>query len=380
MRVLFLADDYPPAVGGIQTFAAALPAAVAAEGHQVAVVARSGRGAGELDARASYPVLRCPARSKAGAVARFRRACLVAPEALGGPPDWVVATKWFPEGPAALLAGGSAPVALIAHGREFLPQDSRWLKRPVQRWVLRRAGVALANSEYTAANLRLAGVPPQRIRVIYCGVEALRYQVPREQVEKLRGDLRLRGKRVLLTAGRLVARKGHDVVLRALPQVLASSGEVHYLVVGDGPERARLVALAAELGVAAHVSFLGRLSDELMPAHFAVCDAFVMPSRDIPGQPIEGFGIAYLEAAAAGKPAVAGRSGGAPEAVLDGVTGLVVDPQSPAEVATAVTRLLQDASLATGLGRAARERVEREFTWARVAERFLAALAAHPSA
>ncbi len=376
MRLLFLADDFPPTVGGIQTLAAALPGALAALGHHVVVVARDRSGAARVDAGVSFPVLRRRAGSKAGVIFSFRRGCRQVAPRLGSAADWVVATKWFPEGPAALLAAGDTPVALIAHGREFLPAASHWLKRPVQRWVLGRIACALANSQYTAANLLAAGVPRPRTSVIYCGVEPARYGVGRASVERLRDELGLRGKRVLLTAGRLVERKGHDVVVRALPQVIAEIPDVHYVILGDGPQSPCLRAMAAGLGLADRVTFRGRVPDDAMPAHFALCDAFVMPSRDVPGAPIEGFGIVYLEAAAAGKPAIAGRSGGAAEAVLDGQTGLVVDPCAADQVAEAAVRLLRDHELALRLGEAGRERVEREFTWERVAERFVAALSA----
>lgn len=377
VRFLFLATDFPPARGGIQTFSHELPRALVCKGHQVAVAALAAPGAAAGDASLPFPVVRRSAPcGKLGAIVALRRGCPAAARELAGPPDWLVAMKWMPEGPAAVLARRKlgCRLALVGHGREFLPSDSRPIKRPVQRWVLRAADVALANSHYTAGNVVASGVPGERVRTIYCGVRPERYEVDEGRVQALRERLGLAGKQVLLTAGRLVARKGHDVVIRALPQVLAQVPDVHYLMVGGGPEEDRLRSLARRHGVEDAVTICPDVPDEDMPSFFHLCDMFVMPSRDIPGAPIEGFGIVYLEAAACAKPCVAGWSGGSPEAVRDGVTGLLVDPTDAEELCRAVLRLLSDPHAAARLGAAGRQRVLDRFTWSHVADRFLAAL------
>jgi phosphatidylinositol alpha-1,6-mannosyltransferase len=175
---------------------------------------------------------------------------------------------------------------------------------------------------------------------------------------------------VILTTGNLVARKGHDMVLRALARLDTEIANVTYLVVGDGPARSDLESLATALGVRDRVVFAGRALDADLPALYALADVFVMASRERRDEnDVEGFGIVYLEAAACGKPVIGGRSGGIPEAVVDGVTGLLVDPSDPDDIAKTLASVLADSELAARLGLQGHARVVRDFTWARAADR-----------
>jgi phosphatidylinositol alpha-1,6-mannosyltransferase len=175
---------------------------------------------------------------------------------------------------------------------------------------------------------------------------------------------------IILSVGNLVSRKGHDMVIRALPRLLDIMGDVTYLIVGDGPHRAELEALALALGVRERVAFAGRVPDEDLPDIYALCDAFVLPSREqLDSCDVEGFGMVFLEANASGKPVVAGRSGGIGDAVLDGETGLLVDPLDPDCIASSIGKLLANPQLASRMGEQGRERAVREFSWPAVAAR-----------
>jgi phosphatidylinositol alpha-1,6-mannosyltransferase len=167
---------------------------------------------------------------------------------------------------------------------------------------------------------------------------------------------------VVLCVGRLVERKGQDVLIRSLPQVAAAVPEVLCVLAGSGADRSRLEELARDLGVADRVCFLGFVPETELPGCYAAADVFAMPSRYLPSAgDVEGFGIVFLEANAAGVPVVGGRSGGVEEAVRDGYTGLLVDPEDPAAVAGALTRLLQDEGLRRQLGAQGRERARLDF-------------------
>jgi len=174
--------------------------------------------------------------------------------------------------------------------------------------------------------------------------------------------------KIILSVGNLAQGaeyKGFDIVVRALPRILSEMPKVRYVIVGEGPGRSTLQRLAAELGVAERVVFAGELSDAELASCYQECDVFVLPSGapdSKGGWHGEGFGRVYAEASIAGKPVVASRVGGAVEAVLDGKTGLLVNPGSPEEVAEAVITVLRQPDLAMALGRAGRDRALNDFT------------------
>ena len=182
-----------------------------------------------------------------------------------------------------------------------------------------------------------------------------------EDVEALRSRFNLIGKTILLTLARLQVRKGHDMVVRSLPAIVASVPNAHYLVVGKG-DSARLVTIASELGVCDRLTVIDYVPTENLPALFALCDVYVMVSRyDPETREVEGFGIVYLEAAACGKPSVAGNQGGCPDAVTDQQTGIIVDPTDVLAIERAVIRLLSNEEKSRRMGLAGRERVSKEF-------------------
>lgn len=261
------------------------------------------------------------------------------------------------------------PFVVFAAGNEILDViEKKW---PKPLLALQTADRVVAISNYTASFVERAGVPPSRIEIVYPGYDTTRFRPLPGKLElrrKLLGDRD--GDQVILTVGNLVARKGHDTTIRALSYLLRSVPNVTYLIVGDGPYRTELETLASELGVRERVVFAGRLPDEDLAELYALCDVFVMPSRaQLDEKDVEGFGIVYLEASACGKPVIGGRSGGVPEAIVDGVTGMLVDPYDPAELSNVMKRLLTDREFANHLGRKGQARAVNDFTWCRAAEK-----------
>lgn len=269
------------------------------------------------------------------------------------------------------LARAGIPYALLAHDGELTDPD---LYRSVEAW--QRADVAdaqllFANSNDTAARLRARFGEDLLVRVVHPGVWEPPPESLKPRVADLRRDLGLGDGPVLFTLARLARSKGIDLVIETLGDLTRAFPGLSYLVAGAGPERAWLERRADELGVSASVRFLGCVDEGMKQALLALCDVYVMPSRMIPGGPWEGFGMSYLEAAAAGRPSVGGRVGGTADAIVDGVTGLLVDSSDPRPTFDALSRLLADASLRTRLGQAGRARVRREFLWPTVAAGFL---------
>ncbi len=210
---------------------------------------------------------------------------------------------------------------------------------------LRRADAVVAVSKFTRrALVEQMGVDPGKIELICNGVDLDRFQ-PAPQDPTLLARYRLQGKRVLLTVGRLIERKGIDMTLKALPQVLEQCTDVHYLIVGEGFYRTELEKIVHTLGLQHHVTFTGSIDDAELVAHYCLCDLFVMPNRELPDRDTEGFGLVFLEANACGKAVIGGRAGGVVEAVRDGQNGLLVDGNNIDEVAAAIIRLLSDFAL-----------------------------------
>jgi phosphatidylinositol alpha-1,6-mannosyltransferase len=266
--------------------------------------------------------------------------------------------KWF-----------KLPFVVYAHGNEILEALQR--NQYKSRLALQQANRVLAVSQFTAHLVEQVGVEPERIAVVHPGCEVDHFR-PLPPSMELR--YRLLGAhsrdRVIITVGNLVSRKGHDMVIRALPYVRKYIPEVTYLIVGDGPCRTQLEILATAMGVRDYVIFAGQMPTEDLPAIYALSDVFIMPSRERRvAYDVEGFGLVFLEASACAKPVVGGRSGGTPDAVVDGVTGLLVNPHDPEDIARALIRLLTDYDLASQLGQQGRLRVVRDFTWGHVGNR-----------
>ena len=262
------------------------------------------------------------------------------------------------------------PYVVYAHGNEILNsmQLKRWQKG---RLALQRAERVLAVSQFTANLVQKAGVDCDRIEIVYPGCDVNRFRPLPARMDLRQKLLGSRWRdRVILTVGGLVARKGHDMVIRSLPRLRQTVPEVTYLIVGDGPYRGQLEALARALGVKDRVIFAGSKPNEELPDIYALCDVFVMASREqLEECDVEGFGLVFLEANACGKPVIGGRSGGIPEAIVDGVTGFLVNPHDPEEIAKVLEQLLTDSDFAIRLGHQGRLRVFREFQWARVGDR-----------
>lgn len=192
---------------------------------------------------------------------------------------------------------------------------------------------------------------------------------------ELKSQLGLKDKKVIVSVGRLVHRKGQDVLIEAMPQILSKIPEAHLLLIGEGPYRQYLEKRAKDLEIDSHITFIGRVMYSDLPKYICLGEVFVMPSRSrLAGLEVEGLGIVYLEASACGLPVIAGDSGGAPDAVIDGVTGVVVDGKDQHVIATSIVNLLEDQEKAREMGRNGREWVINQWRWEIWSEKFRALL------
>ncbi len=271
--------------------------------------------------------------------------------------------------PTAIIVSGIAqltgtPFVVYTHSEDVTIPNAT--KRRALSWALSRAAAVITVSDFTRRELARLNVASERVVIIPPGIDLDRFE-PSIYPFSLAS---LRSSWVLMTVGRLVWRKGQDTIIRAMPEILKQVPNAHYLIVGDGPDARGLRSLTYQLRVAESVTFAGRVSDRDLPKYFFVCDAYVMPTRPSDdGSEVEGFGIVFLEAGAAGKPVIAGRAGGVADAVVDGETGLLVDPTDVRAVTDAILRLATDSNLCRQLGRNGRKRVVNEFSVERFAMR-----------
>ena len=319
MPTLLVTNDFPPRAGGIQGYLAELAGRLPA--GELIVYAPAWPGAARFDAALSYPVYRHPGSLMLPVSTVARRAAALARE-------HSCDTVWFgAAAPLALLGpglrrrAGMSRVVASTHGHEV-----GWSMMPAARQALRRIGeradVVTVVSRYTRRRFASAFGPLAALEHLPPGIDTGRFRPDQAARTELRRRYRLGERPVISCVSRLVARKGQDTLLAALPLVRRQAPDAVLLLVGDGPYAGRLRELAAAHGVAGHVVFTGPVRWDELPAHHAVGDVFALPCRTRGrGLDVEGLGIVLLEAAAAGLPVVAGDSGGAPETVRPGATG-----------------------------------------------------------
>ena len=278
----------------------------------------------------------------------------------------VHAGRGLPEGLVGLVIARARRVPLIvyAHGEEITTWTQP-LKARFLREVYRRAQAVVANSRFTLGALEGLGVDPERIHLVFPGVDLARFH-PGLAASDLRAQVDCAGgRKLVLSVGRLSRRKGFDRVIEALPGLQRAGIDVAHAIIGIGEEEPHLRALANRLGVADRVFFLGQVAADDLPRWYNAADVFAMPNRDVDGD-TEGFGMVYIEAAACGRTSLAGLAGGTGDAVLDGETGLRVEGASSDAVEAALRRLLADDSLRDRLATRALARARQEMGWDRV--------------
>jgi len=219
--------------------------------------------------------------------------------------------------------------------------------------------------EFTKNEISKALSPESTSKVIKIvpGIDTNHF-APVPSSAQLRKDLGLADKKVIVSVGRLVHRKGQDILIKSMPAVLAEHPTAHILMVGEGPYRKYLTKLVSKLDLSDAVTFIGRIQYKELPRYICAGDIFVMPSRSrLAGLEVEGLGIVYLEASSCALPVIAGRSGGAPDAVDEGVTGYSVDGTSPLEVSKAIVKLFDDPVRAKEMGQAGRRWIVDKWRW-----------------
>lgn len=375
MKLLIYTHEFPPFLGGLATTSYKLAKGISESDVQVVVLAPSYSSDDKtVDQALDCRVVRAP-----GLGSKWIGVIPFLDIALG---RWYLSKTLSEEQPDAVLfiteeaeaAGGNlsyynfSPVVRIAgsgittcfYGNKFLKKlMSRSMKK-----LYSKASIIIAVSHNTKELIESVGVPGDKIEVVYNGVEdyLLTEEPDLEKIDFLRNKYSIEsGDKVLLTVARVLPRKGQDMVIKALPHVLKEYPGLKYLVVGDGRYRQRFSDIASELGVGDNVIFTGGVPHDEIISFIDMCDIFIMPNR-FWNNKIEGLPNALIEASARKKPLIAGRHGGSVEAVQDGESGFLVDPESPEDIASAVIKILGDDRLAESMGEAGKENILKNHT------------------
>ncbi|MHB1247240.1 MAG: glycosyltransferase [Sulfuriferula sp.] len=374
-RYLVLTELFLPTKGGTAVWFSEVYRRLS--GKETHIVTADVPGAAEVDASHPNTVHRI----------NMRRVAWLRPESLGmyvnlfATSLWLALTHRFdaihagralPEGLTAWAVARLTfhPVVIYAHGEELTTWGSGG-KYKAMRFALRHADCVIANSEFTRDELLKMDVTPARITLIYPGVDVARFR-PGLACGDLRQSVGMGAAgKLILSVGRLSRRKGFDQVIKSLPALVNAGLDVQYVLIGIGEDQDYLLDLAREHGMTGRVHLIGHVSADDLPRWYNACDVFAMPNREINGD-TEGFGMVFIEAAACGKPAIAGLAGGTGAAVLDGVTGLRVDGTQVGAVENALSRLVLENDWSIDMGHQGLARVAAEFSWEVVVQKTVA--------
>lgn len=378
MKVLMITTDFPPRDGGIARLLSNVCYQLAQDNDVFVLACREGDYYA-FDSKQPYEVWRAmslqPSYWRRGfypllyAISKVRREMV----------DVILAAQPVPEGAVtvALQVLLGKPSYIFYYGLDLEFPMSR-LRRRLGLWALNRASGIVAISRFSKERVVKFGINEEKVHILLLGTDPVLFR-PDVDSSLITERHRLKDKKVLLTVARLKEAKGQDMVIRSLPKVLERFPNTVYIMVGKGDHELHLRRLAMDMGLEDRVIFAGYVPEEELPLYYAACDVFVMASRCIEHTgAVDGFGIVFSEAGACAKPVIGGNQGGVPDAIVDGVTGLLVDPWDSNVISRAIIDILSDPSLARQLGNNGRARVVEACNWSKVAQQ-LQLILSYPS-
>lgn len=367
MKILLVSLDYPPLSGGVANLSYKTAKVLSAETELFIVVASAVEGYKEFDKRSNLTTFRVTNVKIFRDIALF---FLILYLVFKFRVEVIYNLTWYPPAVIAYFVNiiTRTPYVIHVHAADYF-EDRRGvfnkikysrLRGLVKKLTFDRANRVITVSGFMKDKLIVRGIDALKIETVYPGVDCGRF-APGLDPKEVISRHGLKNKKVLLTVSRLDDYKGSDMVIKALPKIAAKFPDIAYLIIGSGPYEKYLRGLVEELDLNDRVIFAGWVDDDILPLYYNACDIFIMLSREISAEAkVEGYGLVFLEASACGKPIIAGRSGGIGDAVIDGVTGILVDPLNLDEIDDAVTKILSDNHYARALGANGLNRIERE--------------------
>ena len=364
-KILLVTNDFGPRTGGIETFVIGLLERIT--GHHVMVFTSSQGETSAYDQdwldKFGVQVLRdkskilLPSRRVTRNVKKIVTESDIDVVIFGAAAPLAFMSK-------SLRKIGVKKIIALTHGHEVW-----WAKVFPFNFAIKRIGASVDHLTYLgeftrkAISKTLSEKSRNKLVKIAPGIDTAHF-IPRADGFEKRVELGLQDKKIIISVGRLVHRKGQDKLIEAMPTILRKIPNVHLLIVGEGPYKNHLDKLVKKFSLEESVTFVGRILYDKLPTYLSAADLFAMPSRSrFFGLEVEGLGIVYLEASACGIPVVAGNSGGAPDAVMEGVTGFCVDGTDVDQVASAVIEVCSNAERASHMGAAGRNWIVDQWRW-----------------
>lgn len=371
LKNLFITTIFPPSTGGIELCLHNIIKRLPKE--KAVVLAQENDASQDFDKAQNYRILRKSLESK-----YLRPKWLLSPLSVlkivrKEKPELIQAAHGFASYFSAWILKKflGTPYFVWAYGLDILSMRKSRMMRFFVKIIYKDAAGGVANSNFTKEEMIRAGIDREKVFVIYPGVDSEKFQ--RQQApESIYQKYHLpHNKKILLSVSRLVARKGFDLAIKAMPRILKKFPDAIYILGGKGPDEARLKLLVSRASpqVQDAVRFIGFADEQDLPYLYSCADIFLMPSRQI-NEDVEGFGMVFLEANSCACPVIGGNSGGIPEAIYDGQTGFLVDPKDPQDLAEKVNSILGDKELAKKMGEQGKRRAAEEFSWEKIATTF----------
>ncbi len=354
-KVLVITSFYPPAKGGIQTYSKQVVERLQKLNFDVTTLVVCSNGITDFTSFRHFKVFR---NGKKSSIFRLFSGF-----------DSVFTTSWFPGLLIAIFLSKfkKSKLVVTTHGNELLYPEKHLFLNLFFKKSFEIVDRIIAVSNFTKSLVLKQGVDEKKITIIPNGTDPIKFN-PDTKYNDIIKKHDLKNKKIIFSVSRLVKRKNFDKIIMLMPEILKEIPNAMYVIGGKGPEMQEWIKLSQEISVNENVLFTGFISDDELPKYYAMCNVFVLASKQIEDE-VEGYGIAFLEANACGKPVVGGKSGGIADAIIDGKTGLLVDPYNNKEIKEAIIKILKDEKYANNLGKNGRRRIEEDLSWEKVVKR-----------
>ncbi len=358
-KTLLITIDFPPKKGGVANYLSNLSDNL--PNDKIIVLANNYLETQSFDSKQKYKIIRADLYYK-NFWPRWLKTFYIAKKIIKKEGiEQVIISHIIPMGYIAVLL--NLPFHIIFHGYDILlAKQSTWKKMWLRK-ILNKSKHIIVNSNFTKELILQEDIKSEKITIVHPCTDILNRDLKSTETELIRQELELTDKKILISVGRIIPRKGFDKVIEALPKVTQKYPDLIYLIIGDGEYKNHLDQLAQKLKVRGNLIFLKDVSDSNLPCYYQLADIFIMPSRIENKTDVEGFGIVYLEANAFAKPVIAGDSGGIKDAVIDNQTGILVNPENVQGISNAILDLFDNPAKMNKLGEQGKKRVETEFLW-----------------